>query len=185
MRSKVNRSLALWAMLILVVATSGGIGSASVARRMTLEELVAGATNVVVGRCIGFESAWTDDRSRIVTTARYAVAQDLVGEAAGEVMVETLGGEVDGVGMYVAGMPTFETGRDEVLFLRARGDEPFAVVGMAQGQFRIGFPTATAAPIVERRFEGLELVGPDDSRLASQSLSRFLRTIRAAAGAGE
>lgn len=185
MRTRINRALLLTGIFILVVITNGGIGSASIARRLGLEELVAASTNVVVGRCVGVESAWTADRSRIVTTARFAVAQDLVGDAAGEVLVETLGGEVGGMGMYVAGMATFEVGRDEVLFLTSRGGEPFAVVGMAQGQFRIQFPTSTAHPIVERRFEGLELVGADDTRLANQSLSHFLRMVRVAAGANE
>ncbi len=150
---------------------------ASVARRLTLEDLADHATNIVVGHCAGVESRWNDDHTQIVTVARYDVADDLKGELRGSVEVESLGGEVGDIGMYVPGMPAFVSGADEVLFL-SPGKGTFEVVGMAQGQFRISFPAASTSPIVRRPLSGLELLGADDARLSDGSLSSFIRVIR-------
>jgi hypothetical protein len=145
---------------------------------MTLDQLVEHSTNIIVGRCAATESVWNSDRTQIVTVAHYDVAEDLQGELTGSVDVEALGGEVGEVGMYVPGMPSFSPGHDDVLFLAARSDGRFEVVGMAQGQFRISFPSASAAPVVDCPLEGLELQGSPDGRLERQNLSRFVRTIR-------
>lgn len=153
---------------------------ASVARSMTLEDLVDHSTNIVTGRCLSTTTEWNADWTKIVTVARYAIAEDLKGDAAGEIEVETLGGEIGEIGMYVPGMPTFQTGSDDVLFLTNRGTGAFEIVGMSQGKFQISFDTVSAPPIVERSLEGMQLVGPRDPRLERQRLSAFVRAVRLA-----
>ncbi len=153
---------------------------ASAARSMTLEDLVDHSTNIVTGRCVATTTEWNADRTKIVTVARYAIAEDIKGDVVGEIEVETLGGEIGEIGMYVPGMPTFQTGSDDVLFLTNQRTGTFEIVGMSQGKFRISFETVSAPPIVERSLEGMQLVGPRDSRLERQRLSAFVRAVRLA-----
>lgn len=164
--------------LILFFLTALTPALASVARSLTLEELAERSTNVVVGHCAGLESMWSADGTRIVTVARFELAEDIKGGLVGQIEVEALGGEVGETGMYVPGTPTFEIGADEVLFVAGREDGRFEVVGMAQGQFRIAFTGPSMAPVVERRLEGLELLGSSDPRLRRGSLSDFVQAVR-------
>lgn len=163
---------------VLMALLMGVVAQGSIARRLSLEELSGYASNIVVGQCVARECAWNADHSQIVTVARYQVAEDLKGSLADTVDVESLGGEVDGVGMYVPGMPSFDIGRHDVLFLQKRPNAPFEVVGLGQGQFRISFPAKTSAPVVDQTIEGIQLIGPGDGRLARQSYSQFVRLLR-------
>jgi hypothetical protein len=165
---------AVFLLLVLPLTTP-----ASVARSLTPNDLVAHSAVILVGRCEESRSGWNASRTQIVTRARYTVAQTVKGSAAMEVTVESLGGIVDGVGMYVPGMPSFDPGADEVLFLVPSGSGRFRVAGMAQGKFRITMTSSRT--VVSRDLQGLELLGAPDRRLADgQGLASLLSGVRAA-----
>ncbi|MEM7679114.1 MAG: hypothetical protein AAF449_24310, partial [Myxococcota bacterium] len=76
------------------------------------------------------------------------------GQAPATILVRTMGGEVDGIGMKVSGTARLLPNQDVVLFLRADPLETsgFMVVGMSQGFYRIERDTAgrtVAVPGVE------------------------------------
>jgi hypothetical protein len=164
------------AVLMLLVPA---VCPASIARRMSLSELTGLSTVIAIGRCEEARSHWNPTHTQIVTRARYAVANTVKGTLPAEITVETLGGVVDGVGMYVPGVPSFHPGADEVLFLVRSGTGSYRVVGMAQGQFRISI--VDSRTIVSRELRGLELLGAPDRRLADgKALSSLMREVRSA-----
>ena len=150
---------------------------ASVSRRVSLAELVDRSTSIVVATCSSVHSRWTPDRSQIETVALYNVVETLKGPSRQRLTVVTLGGVVDGVGMYVSGMPAFVQDRRELLFLTASDASSMKVVGMAQGQFHIS-PDAHGSALVTRSLNDTHLIGPKDQALETQQLDALSTMIR-------
>jgi hypothetical protein len=147
------RSLALAAVVAFPAAFGLLPGAPLVAPReavagvsvlMSLEELSAASTHVVVARAIDRTSAWEDlaGARRIVTYTRLAVERTVVGAPATELVVRTLGGVVDGIGQAVSGEAQISLGKRALVFV-AQGEGSLVVTGMAQGHY----------PIVEREKE--------------------------------
>ena len=111
---------------------------ASVAVLISLEDLTAASTYVVVATAGDQRSAWEETASgkRIVTYTRLKVDRSVAGPAATELWVRTLGGVVDKIGQSVSGEAQIATGQRSLLFL-ARVDTGLVVVGMAQGHYPI------------------------------------------------
>ena len=120
---------------------------ASVAVLISLEDLTAASTYVVVATAGERRSVWEETPSgkRIVTYTRVKVDRSVAGPAETELWVRTLGGEVDKIGQSVSGEAQIGAGSRSLLFL-ARVDAGIVVVGMAQGHYPIieGGVTPTA-----------------------------------------
>lgn len=163
------------ALFILFVSFQPAL--ASVSRRVSLAELVDHSTSIVVATCSSVHSRWTPDRSQIETVALYNVVETLKGPSRQRITVVTLGGVVDGVGMYVSGMPAFVQDRRELLFLTASDASSMKVVGMAQGQFHVS-PDAYGSSSVTRSLNDTHLIGPKDQALETQQLDALSTMIR-------
>jgi hypothetical protein len=111
---------------------------ASVAVLISLEDLTAASTYVIVATAGEQRSAWEETPSgkRIVTYTRLKVDRAVAGPAETELWVRTLGGVVDKIGQSVSGEAMIATGQRSLLFL-ARVDVGLVVVGMAQGHYPI------------------------------------------------
>lgn len=111
---------------------------ASVSVLMSLDEMVAASTSVVVGTAAEKKSQWEElaGGKRIVTYTKIKIDRSLAGSAGSEVWVRTLGGAVDKIGQAVSGEAQIATGSKSVLFLMKRGDVT-VVTGMAQGHFPV------------------------------------------------
>jgi len=111
---------------------------ASVARLLSLDELVAGSTYVVVATAGERRSVWEDMPSgkRIVTYTRLTVERAVVGAPAAEIWVRTLGGVVGKIGQSVAGEARIAGGSRSLLFL-AQANGVVVVTAMAQGHYPI------------------------------------------------
>jgi hypothetical protein len=175
----IHRSLTLLVAVAALSLVAPAPSHASVARRMHLQEMVATSSTIVLAHCESARSAWTPDRSQIVTVAVYQAMEVFKGAPAHRFSVVTLGGVVDGVGQHVSGMPAFQPGRQEILFLTS-GDGARRVVGMAQGQFIVA-PAKTGGGRIVRDLRGLSLFGADDPSLAPRSLDDFRATLKALA----
>jgi hypothetical protein len=115
-----------------------GRAEASVSVLLSLDELVAGSTHVVVATAGERRSVWEDLPSgrRIVTYTRLAVERSVAGAPVKEVWVRTLGGVVGRLGQSVAGEAQMPAGSRALLFLaEARG--VVVVAGRAQGHYPI------------------------------------------------
>lgn len=115
---------------------------ATTLRKLSLEELVSYADEIVVGKCEKTETIWLE--KRIFTVATVQVSQAAKGQAAAgrKLEVYILGGSVKEpipVRMIVPGAETMAAGEEMLLFLEKFGDKKqfHRVVGMAQGKLPV------------------------------------------------
>lgn len=164
--------LALGALLLTTTA------SASLAVALDLRALVQRSDAVVVARVTAQQSRW--DGGRIVTDVLVEVVETLDGDArpGEQLQVVRFGGSVGDLGMRIEGEPTFEDGRQYLLFLR-RWRGLHRPVGMSQGVMPVQEGSGT--PMVQPGGAGLSLVTGPGGRPAFGALRgpRSLDTLRA------
>jgi hypothetical protein len=135
-----------------------GPANASIVQGLELEELVAHADRIVLGRVLFSESFQRPD-GQFGTWHRIAVGRELRGHAPDEqeVMLETLGGQIGDLGMRVEGEPSFTVGERVIVFMRDGGPyTAFRPVGMGQGVLRVR--TEQGVETVTQNRKGLMLM---------------------------
>ncbi len=152
---------------LLALALLAATLHATVVVALDLPELVAGARLVVEGRVVSAEASRAP--SGLVTTRVELETVEVFKDARtgalpadeGRVAFELPGGEADGVGLVVPGMPTLEPGERVVLLLSARSARGFRLpVGLGQGVLHLE-PDADGVLRVRRELDGVALVGTD------------------------
>lgn len=135
--------------MALATLTASRAAEASIARAVTVGELVYRSRHVLVGTSMDAFCRWEriGKRSRIVTYSVVRVERPLDGRPpdTSEVMVRTLGGTVGDLGQIVHGEAVVALGAKAALFLHDVAPDVLAVTGMAQGYYPI-----------ERDHEGVE-----------------------------
>lgn len=184
-------------LLAALVVASPAEGS--IVKGLELEELVAHADRIVLGRVLFSESFQRADGT-LGTWHRIGVERDVRGGAVddSEVIVETMGGRIGEIGMRVEGEASFAVGERVVVFMKGGGPyAAFRPVGMAQGVMRVRVKQGVETVTQSR--EGLMLVrrnaqGRLEKSLGalpqSERLDAFLSRVRAlaeqnAGGTGE
>jgi len=111
---------------------------AAVAMLISLDELVAVSSYVVVATPSEQHSAWEDlpGGRRIVTYTKLTIDRSVVGAPGGEMWVRTLGGVVGNIGQAVSGEAQLFPGKKSLLFL-AKTNEAVVVTALAQGHYPI------------------------------------------------
>lgn len=142
------------------VLSVGGVAHASVSILMTLDELVANASLIVVATATASESRWEElpTGKRIVTYTSLSVDEALMGSGRTDARVRTLGGIVGKIGQSVSGEAEFAIGEASLLFLSDRPEKDRTitmVTGAAQGHF----------PLREINGERVLLTSPDTGKL--------------------
>jgi hypothetical protein len=143
-------------LLALLVVASPANGS--VVQALELQELVAHADRIVLGRVLFSESFRRPD-GQLGTWHRIAVERELRGSAPDEqeVIVETLGGQIGDIAMRVEGEPSFTVGERVLVFMRDGGPyTAFRPVGMGQGVMRVR--TERGVETVRQNREGVMLM---------------------------
>jgi len=150
----------------LAVGWTARPASATILRELGLGELVRQADRVVVARVEARVSRW--EGGRIVTDVTLRVEETAKGDArVGErVVVTTMGGSVDGIGMTVVGEAAFVKGETALVFLTAldatwAGVRAWEVVGMAQGRMPVTVDAATGLRQVRADLAGASLLVKD------------------------
>jgi hypothetical protein len=169
-------ALALSAGTALLVSVPA---SATLARAASFDEKVEQAESIVLGKCVSTRSAWDAQHHMILTYSTFQVERALKGQAAQEVTVVTPGGEVDHIAQSNLGVPSFERGDENVLFVRNSRIGP-TVLFFDQGAYnvtaagsdRIVEPVPTGAVLVDTQ-RGTA-VAPESSR----PLRQFERDVR-------
>lgn len=172
-------------VLAWVIIAPLPVAQASIILNLELPQLIGRADKIFLGRAISQNSHWTDDKRRIVTDVSFQVEKAIRGVKVGEVIVvRSQGGSVGGVGMLVAGSPTFEHEERAVLFTENRGGDRF-IIGMQQGAFRI-FRHTDGKEMVQAKLTGLDLAtrtgeglktDPALKRRAPEELKLFIKRV--------
>ena len=170
-----KRALAFLAAVGPVLAAVAA--PATMVRALTLQDLVARAERVVVGRCLDVHET-TDPRTGLpITEVTLAVAETVKGPAESRLVFRQLGGRgLPGLG------PSFAVGEDVLLFLgRESASGLTAPVGLEQGRMPItgpagAAPTAAVTETAARALDGqARCVHPGRCRV---DLGHLLGTIR-------
>jgi hypothetical protein len=118
------------------------LASATLARAVTLPELVGLSRFALVGTATDASSRWetAGDTRRIVTYVRLEVTQPIDGRPPPEtsLMLRTMGGRVGDLGQLVHGEARFELGAPAVVFITPDMDGVLGVTAMAQGHYPLG-----------------------------------------------
>ncbi len=119
--------------LALLLAVQGT--ASALVEQLTLDELAAEADSILVGEVTDIVS-YEEGKGNIYTLVTISVEQLIKGESMGEVVVRLLGGEVDGLGLWVEDVPNFQLGERTVVFLE-EAENAFEVYGWYQGKFTV------------------------------------------------
>jgi hypothetical protein len=163
---------------------AAGTAEASVARSVSLKELVQHSRSVVVATPLGASSNWERlaGSRRIVTYTRVRVDQLVRGADPGtsELVVRTLGGSVGKIGQLVEGQAELRAGQSSLLFTLELERDIYGVTALAQGEYRV---VAESSGRILRPSRLLpKLVGGNDSalqRLTGKPLADALGIVRA------
>lgn len=119
----------------------GRTASATVARAVSLSELVYRSHHAVLATPVDISSHWEQvgGRRRIVSYTVLQVEAALDGRLpnSGELVVRTLGGRVGTIGQIVAGEAIFRHGQPSASFLEEIDPGIYSVTAMAQGQYPV------------------------------------------------
>ncbi|MCB9547941.1 MAG: hypothetical protein H6706_19150 [Myxococcales bacterium] len=145
------------ASLLLALLLGAGTAQSAIVERLDLAKLSTVADAIIVGHVIDTEARY--EGTRIVTRARIRAEARLKGAPDDVVVVETLGGEVDGIGQVVSGMARFVPGEHVAVFLERQPTGTWRTVGLAQGKLSI--EAGRLGVRVVRDLDGLTLVERD------------------------
>ena len=142
---------------------------ATTVKRLDFDGLVATAHTIVVGTVETSQTYWGPEKRLILTRHTIQVEETLKGARTSTVDVTTIGGTLDGITLYVAGMPGFVEREDTVVFLEG----PYwTLVGLGQGKFSID------GGIVSNDISNLEFIGNQTGTRLEMSLDLFRDEIR-------
>jgi hypothetical protein len=161
-----------------------GPAEASVARAISMNELIQRSRSVVLGVPLAAQSEWTEigGSRRIVTLTRVRVDEHIArSKPDAEILVRTLGGRVGNLGQLVHGEA--ELHHNEACMLFLHDDEPglASVTAMAQGHYPL---VADTGGRWLKKSPGLAklVMAPDAAveRLSGQTLETARRLVREA-----
>jgi hypothetical protein len=144
---------------------------ATTVRRLSFDDLVAGADTIVVGEVIDSRVYWASDRKIILTSYTVKVGESIKGSASATVTVTTVGGKIGNTILHVSGMPQFRPGENAIVFLERTGAYT-TVVGLNQGKFTLSNGE------VSNTVSGLSFPDGGAGKAVKMPLDEFKRQIR-------
>lgn len=161
-RGRPLAGLILFAATLLLPAAS----RATSVTPPSFAELVVESQLIVRARVQSIRAAWVDSpQGRVIKTfVTLSVLKPLKGTAPTELTLQLLGGEIDGHGMQVAGMPRFQPGQEDFLFIAGNGVRFCPLVGLMHGRYRVRTDPATGRDYVARN-DGVPLASEHDVQL--------------------
>jgi hypothetical protein len=174
---------------LLATALVGTVdGEAQTFARKDFSQLVGEAEQIFVGPVTAAVSRRLPD-GLIVTDVTFSPVRGLKGAVGPSVVLEVVGGTVNGLTLKLEGVPSFEVGRHYVVFSKENRSSVFPVVGGDQGLFTVETDAAGRAGVVldaSRRPVTGALVGRSATGRAAaglpMTLDVFLAEIQARVG---
>lgn len=139
----------------------------------TFPELVAESSVIARVEVTAIRTAWVETaQNRVIKTwVTFTVLKSLKGQPGATLTVPFLGGELDGQGMRVEGMPRFTVGQTDILFFSDLTGAHFSpLVGLMHGRYRVLTDDATARTYVARN-DGTPLESETDVQLPQSANS--------------
>ncbi len=124
------------AALAVTLALAAPAAQASMATAAPFEEKVDNAAAIVVGRCVKNESRWDPSHRWILTYSTFEVSKTIKGAALQRITVVVPGGSVGGVHQSSVGLPAFNEGNENLLFIRNTKAGP-TVLYFDQGAYNV------------------------------------------------
>jgi hypothetical protein len=155
------RILCTTALILLPLAAE-----ASMARAVSFDEKVGNADSIVLGKCLRTRSDWDPSHKWIITYSTFAVSKTLKGNQGSEVTVATPGGTVGSLHQHTIGVPQFEPGVENVLFVKQSKLGP-SILYYDQGTYNVN-RDATGAAIVSSVATNSVLVDTQTGKAVSQ-----------------
>ena len=157
-----KRSLVLCVVVCLMVARAA---FSTTVIQPSFDELVSKAGLIFVGEAVDTRSVLetTRDGRRIVTIVTFDVSSVIKGSVGLRTQLTFLGGTVGGETMEIAGMPKFQVGDRDVLFVSSAARSASPLMGMWHGRFRVVEDPASGQLRV-RSFDGKPLLMGLDTR---------------------
>jgi len=131
-----------------------------------VSDLTKEADVVFVGTVIDITSEWADpDKSRIYTYVAFDNLEIIAGDYQNSSLtVRFSGGEMDDVKILYAGVPQFNLGERNLIFLSGNYIELCPVVGWIQGRFRVLYDENVGEHVVHTD-DGKPIAGITDSKI--------------------
>ena len=146
-------------------------------------ELVAEADAIYRGRVTSVQARRVDrpdgEGSLIKTFVTLTVERVLKGPERSEVTLEFLGGTVGQETMSVSGMPKFNLGAREIVFVQKNGQQFCPLVGLMHGRYRVMRDEATSREHIARD-NGVPLTDTSEVELPITALPGPVRAASAA-----
>ena len=131
----------LWATVPMILLWTEP-SKASVAIRLSLDELVGQAKRISVVKLKSKQSAWGDKQRRIYTTYTFEVQEDLAGSGDKTIQIRQPGGTVGQLSQRTFGFYQFQQATTYLLLLGQQNKQTsrsnpsyYHVIGMTQGVF--------------------------------------------------
>lgn len=122
-------------ILFAILLFTGSLYATTV-QRLGLEDLVKRAHTIIAGRVVNSRTYWSSNRKLIYTSYTIQVDESIKGNAGGSIEVTTIGGKIGDVELHVAGMPSFQTGENAIVFVEESAGFQ-TVLGLGQGKFTV------------------------------------------------
>lgn len=117
--------------------------------RLELDQLVDQAEGIFTGQAVHSEVVPSRDGDSLFTFVTFEVESALKGVFPGRHLTLRLhGGELEGLGVRVHGMPQFEVGETYLVFVHGNGFSASPVLGWIQGLFRVTREARSGKPVL-------------------------------------
>ncbi len=161
MTSPMKKCIPALAALALVVPALVG---ATTLLRLSVEKMSQDAEMVVLGHVAWSYAVQPDPDGPIYTMTGVEVGRCIAGDCPETVVLRHRGGTVDGLTLYIPGMPRFVPGQEVLLFLEPDYEKVpgyHSVVGMVQGFFLVVTEPVSGARLAVQQLGGVTLAAPD------------------------
>jgi hypothetical protein len=155
--------------IIAFILIFSGIANATIVERLSLEEMTKKASSIAVGKVRSSRTFWSGNL--ILTTYTFDVQEMIKGQASRSIELTTVGGAVGDTTLFVAGMASFRSGEDAVVFVERSGQFS-TVLGLAQGKFSVDRGE------VSNELSGLEFSDGKGGRPLKMPLDDFKKRLR-------
>lgn len=137
----------IWLFCLLAASTF-----ATTVRPPKFSELVAEAQFIGRAKVVAVNSVWSDTaQGRVIKThVTLEVLKTIKGRSEPTITLQMLGGVIGDEVMRVSGMPQFEVGQTEFVFVTGNGIRFCPLVGMMHGRYRIRTDPATNREYIAR-----------------------------------